>query len=138
MKLTFIDASVLIAAARGGTLQSERAMAILDDPERLFASSPFLRLEVLPRARFNRRTTEVAFYEAFFRAVSSWADDLAAIVEAAEAESSRHGLEAMDALHVAAAALIGASELVTCEKPGRSIHLAQAVQVVTLHPAGET
>lgn len=113
-------------------------MAILDDPERRFASSPFLQLEVLPRARFNRRNAEVAFYEAFFQAVSSWATDLPAIVEAAEVESSRFGLEAMDALHVVAAALVGATELVTCEKPGRSIHLAQATRVVTLYPARDS
>ena len=34
MKLTFVDAGVLIAAARGGNLQAARAMEILDDPER--------------------------------------------------------------------------------------------------------
>ncbi|HEY6141146.1 MAG TPA: hypothetical protein VI670_25605 [Thermoanaerobaculia bacterium] len=43
MKLTFVDAGVLIAAARGGNIQAGRAMDILDDPERQFASSPFLR-----------------------------------------------------------------------------------------------
>ena len=50
MKLTFVDAGVLIAAARGGSEQAARAMEILDDPERQFAASPFLRLEVLPQA----------------------------------------------------------------------------------------
>jgi hypothetical protein len=43
VKLTFVDAGVLIAAARGGNIQAGRAMDILDDPERQFASSPFLR-----------------------------------------------------------------------------------------------
>lgn len=63
VKLTFVDAGVLIAAARGGSIQARRAMDILDDPERQFASSPFLRLEVLPQALFNKRTAEAAFYE---------------------------------------------------------------------------
>lgn len=40
MKLTFVDASVLIAAARGGTLQSERAMSMLGDSERQCVPSP--------------------------------------------------------------------------------------------------
>jgi hypothetical protein len=40
----------------------------------------------------------------------------------------------MDALHVAAAAGLGASELVTIEKPTRSIHRARSIKVVTLHP----
>jgi hypothetical protein len=48
VKLTFVDAGVLIAAARGGNIQAARTMEILDDPEREFAASPFLRLDVLP------------------------------------------------------------------------------------------
>ena len=122
MTLTFVDAAVLIAAARGGSEQAARAMEILDDPEREFAASPFLRLEVLPQAAFNKREAEVAFYDP-------------AITEAALQEASRCGVEAMDALHVAAAASVGAAELVTAEKPSRSIHRARAVKIVTIHPA---
>ena len=40
MKLTFVDAAVLIAAARGGSEQAARAMEILDDPERVTAEKP--------------------------------------------------------------------------------------------------
>ena len=137
MKLTFVDASVLIAAARGGSEQAARALEVLDDPEREFAGSAFLRLEVLPQARFNKREAETAFYEAFFAAVTKWAADLPGVAEAALREASTHGVEAMDALHVAAAAAVGASELVTTEKPSRSIHRARAVKVVTLHPAAK-
>ncbi len=134
MTLTFVDAAVLIAAARGGSEQATRAMGILDDPEGEFAASPFLRLEVLPQAVFNKREAEVAFYEAFFSAVSKWATDLRGITEAALHEASRCGVETMDALHVAAAASVGAVELITAEKPARSIHRARAVKVVTIHP----
>jgi predicted nucleic acid-binding protein len=134
VKLTFVDAGVLIAAARGGSEQAARAMEILDDPEREFAASPFLRLEVIPQATFNKRQAEVAFYEAFFSAVSQWATDLPAITDAALREASTYGVEAMDALHVAAAAALGATELVTTEKPSRSIHRARSVKVVTIHP----
>jgi predicted nucleic acid-binding protein len=95
----------------------------------------FLRLEVLPQAAFHKRQSEVAFYEAFFDAVGTWVTDLPALTELALREASTCGVEAMDALHVAAAALAGASELVTAEKPARSIHRARAVKVVTIHPA---
>jgi len=71
-----VDAGVLIAAARGGSVQAARAMEILDDPEREFGASPFLRLEVIPQATFNKRQAELAFYDAFFSAVSKWATDL--------------------------------------------------------------
>jgi hypothetical protein len=134
VKLTFVDAGVLIAAARGGSEQAGRAMEVLDDPEREFAASPFLRLEVLPQALFNKREAEVAFYEAFFSAVSTWVTDLQALADAALREASSCGVEAMDALHVAAAAAVGAAELVTTEKPSRSIHRARSVKIVTIYP----
>lgn len=137
MKLTFVDAGVLIAAVRGKGEQASRALQVLDDPERQFAASPFLRLEVLPQALFNKREAETAFYERFFAAVSVWATDLKAVTEAALREASSCGVEAMDALHVAAAASVGAVELVTAEKPSRSIHRARAVKVVTIHSEGQ-
>lgn len=136
MKLTFVDAGILIAAARGGNVQAARAMEILDDPEREFAASAFLRLEVLPQAVFNKRTAEAAFYEAFFSTVTHWATDLDTVTEIAMREASTFGIEAMDALHLAAAASVGAHEFITTEKPSRSIHRANAVKVVTIHPEG--
>ncbi len=136
MTLTFVDAGVLIAAARGGSVQAARAMKILDDPDRQFAASIFLRLEVLPQALFNKRVAEAAFYEAFFSAVTHWAADLDTVTEIAMREASTRGIEAMDALHVAAAVSVGASELITTEKPSRSIHRTHAVRVVTIHPEG--
>jgi uncharacterized protein (DUF433 family) len=41
-------------------------MEILDDPDRTFATSDFVRLEVLPKSIFHRRELESAFYEVFF------------------------------------------------------------------------
>src|SRR5262249_39592331 len=67
-----VDAGVLIAAARGTMDVSAAAMAILDDPDRSFASSAFVRLEVLPKAVYHRRSEEAEFYLEFFRAVTHW------------------------------------------------------------------
>ena len=112
MTLTYVDAGVLIVAARGGETRSERALALLGDPGRTFAASAFLRLEVIPQAAFHKQADEIAFYE--------------------RSEASAYGLHAMDALHVAAASQVGAEELVTLEKPGRSIYRARSVKVVPL------
>jgi len=49
---TFIDSGVLLAAARGTEACSETALTILEDQEREFASSEFVRLEVLPKATY--------------------------------------------------------------------------------------
>ena len=133
MILTYLDASVLIAAVRGQGDLGTRALAVLDDPNRTFAASIFLKLEVLPQARFHKRGPEVAFYERFFAAVSTWAPDATALAEASLVEASTYGIEAMDALHVAAAAATGAQQLLTLEKTTRAIHRARAVKVISLY-----
>ncbi len=63
---TFIDSGVLIAAATGTDDVASRAMTVLDDPDRLFVTSDFVRLEVLPKARFYKNADEAQFYETFF------------------------------------------------------------------------
>lgn len=132
MKRTFIDAGVLIAAARGEEAIAEKALGILDDPQREFASSEFVKLEVLPKAVYYRREAEVQFYEAFFAAVTYWAEPTSALVQTAYQEACRAGLSAIDALHVAAALAVNADELVTIEKPEKPLHRTQAVTVVSL------
>jgi len=42
---TFLDAGVLIAAARGSGVIAVRAHTILDDPERVFVTSDYIRME---------------------------------------------------------------------------------------------
>ena len=71
-KLTFLDSGVLIAAARGSDEVARRAMTVLDDPDRTFASSALVRLEVLPKALRHHRESEARFYETFFQSVSAW------------------------------------------------------------------
>jgi predicted nucleic acid-binding protein len=132
MKRTFVDAGVLIAAARGTESLFARVLEILDDPEREFASSAFVRLETLPKAIYQRRTDEVALYQAFFDQVRHWADSLDDLAPAAYEEACHCGLNAVDALHVAAAAAVGADELITTEKPSSPLHRTQIVQVVSI------
>lgn len=65
---TFIDAGVLITAWRGQAAERLRALTILNDPHGEFVSSPFVQLEVLPKAQYYQQRDEVEFYEAFFAA----------------------------------------------------------------------
>lgn len=129
---TFIDAGVLIAAGRGTGDSAERALQVLKDLNREFASSPFLKLEVLPKAIYNQRTAEVEFYEAYFDAVTYWATDVEQMIDAAYRESAQSGLGAMDALHIAAAVSVGAIEFVTYEKPEKSIYRTTSIQVISV------
>lgn len=50
---TFLDAGVLIAGARATGEQQEKALHVLGEPDRVFVASPFLYLEVIPKAIFN-------------------------------------------------------------------------------------
>jgi hypothetical protein len=129
---TFIDAGVLITAARGTGEAVERALNILKDPNREFASSLLLKLEVLPKAIYNKQTDEAAFYQAYFDAVAYWATDFEQLIERAYREISESGLGAMDALHVAAAVSVGTVELITNEKPEKSIFRTKSIQVISI------
>ncbi|KUK98957.1 MAG: Uncharacterized protein XE11_2818 [Methanomicrobiales archaeon 53_19] len=66
-KLTYLDSSVLIQAYRGEGVSGERAMRVLDDPDREFVVSDFLKLEVLPKPIFHAREDEVAFMTAIIQ-----------------------------------------------------------------------
>ncbi|MFN6033269.1 MAG: hypothetical protein ACK48B_04290 [Dolichospermum sp.] len=91
---TFIDAGVLIYADRSQGEIAEKALQILEDENREFASSIFLKLEVLPKAIYNHQKSEVKFYEAFFEEVSYWAKDINTIIATAYEQSSKFGVGA--------------------------------------------
>lgn len=90
-----------------------------------------MRLEVLPKAIFNKQAAESRFYESFF-ARATFASDLQAILTLGEKEAARSGVGSMDSLHAADAHLLKAHEFVTTEKPGKSIPRSSIVKVVYL------
>jgi len=100
MKITFIDSGVLVTAARGVGEDSEKALEILADSSREFASSKFIKMEVIPKAIYNRKTAESEFYESFFSAVTYWNNDIEKVIQDAYDIACQYGLAAMDALHV--------------------------------------
>jgi predicted nucleic acid-binding protein len=103
MKITYIDSGVLLSATDGVGRIAEKALEILGDSQREFASSEFVKLEVSPKAIYHKQTKEAQFYEEFFSDVTYWASDLTYIVQEAYQIAAQYGLAAMDALHVAAA-----------------------------------
>ena len=137
-KVTFVDTGVLIAAARGDEEASAAAFAVLDDPEREFASSDFVRLEAIGHTMREGYVEQLHYYLEFFKGVSFWATDLKAVVDKAIGECMSTPIDSMDALQVAAAVLVGADELVTTEKPGpgRNITRTVSLPVVSIHSAG--
>lgn len=59
--MTYIDSGVLISAVCGEESIAKRALEFLDDPDRDFASSILVKLEVLPKAIYNRAEESISF-----------------------------------------------------------------------------
>lgn len=131
--LTFLDSNVLIAAATGLGKHAPQAVSILNDSRRTFASSPFIRLETLPKAVFHKQNQEVAFYEAYFQSVNQWVADYQALVMEAEKVGSQFGLNMGDALHIAAALMAKADEFITAERPASPFKNVQGINVVSIY-----
>lgn len=132
MKITFIDSGVLVTAARGVGEDSDKALEILADSSREFASSEFIKMEVIPKAIYNRKTAEAEFYELFFSAVTYWANDIEKVIQDAYNIACQYGLAAMDALHVAAALSVGAEEFVTTEKKTKPMFRVSSIKVISI------
>ena len=99
MTITFIDSGVLVTASRGLEDLSDKAISILASTDWEFASSAFIKLEVLPKAIYYRQTDEVEFYQTFFDAVTYWANDTEQVIQDGYDIACKYGLAAMDALH---------------------------------------
>lgn len=132
MKATFVDSGLLIAVAQGKDDVYEEALAVLDDPEREFVSSVYVKLEVLPNAVYMEREDQVEAYQEFFDSVSQWVPSSPGLSNRALDLAREHGLGAMDALHVAAAEAEGA-ELVTTERPTRPMFRVSSTVVTSIH-----
>lgn len=132
MTVTFIDSGVLVTAARGVEALSDKAITILAATDREFASSEFIKLEVLPKAIYHQQIDEAEFYQTFFNAVTYWADDLESITRDGYNIACQYGLAAMDALHLAAAISVGAEEFITTEKPTKPMYRITDIKVVSL------
>jgi predicted nucleic acid-binding protein len=129
---TFLDAGVLIAAIRGTPEIADRAMELLNDPGRLFVSSDFAQLEVLPKAVYFRHTAEASFYRVYFASVTEMVPVSQALVAQASEQAQRAGLAAMDALYAAAARAGEAAEFIMVEHPRKPLFRVEGLTVRTL------
>jgi predicted nucleic acid-binding protein len=129
---TFLDAGVLIAAARGTGIIPVRAHALLDDPERSFITSEYIRMEVLPKALYYRRNQEVLVYEMFFSRAVQIVPSSSSLIRQAYTDACTFGLAALDALHVAAAKFSGAEEFITTERSTKPLFRVPGMVIKTI------
>lgn len=107
-------------------------MEVLDDPDRTFVSSDYVRLEVLPKAVYYSNNEEAEYYRAFFESVSRWTQPSPNLAKRALDLACQFGLGARDALHVAAAEREGVEELVTSERRTKPLFRVTMLQVTSI------
>ena len=129
---TFVDANVLIAAFRGNPDLSQRAMEILDDPEREFIVSDYLKLEVIPKPTFHRQEEELQFMKAYFDSASILIESSPSITLKAFDLACKYNLNAFDAMHAGTAFYANAAELITLENPTKPLYQITEVKVKSL------
>jgi len=137
MKRTYIDANVLIAAFQGEEQVAQRALRVLDDPDRSLVVSDYLRLEVLPKPTFHKRREEIDFMQAVFDGAAENLSTSPDLTGRALEYASKYDMTPIDALHVGAAAVAGVDELVTLEKPTKPMCKVDEVNVVSIHSESE-
>lgn len=128
-RLVFLDSGVLIAAFRGKDEIAQKAIEVLDELDIEFASSIFVKLEILPMPRFNKRKSEVEFYEEFFKNITIWAEPNDELAQSALGEASKNGLGAMDALHVVSAIKCNSDEFITAEQTTKPFNRVTKIPV---------
>jgi predicted nucleic acid-binding protein len=137
VKRTYIDAGVLITAFRGKAADAQRALEILDDPDRLLVVIDYLGLEVMPKPVFHKRLMEVEFMQSVFdQAENVSHSDV--MIENVLDFAVRYGMGAMDAFHVSSAVVGRADELVTTETLTKPICGVKELVVTSLHSRAGT
>jgi predicted nucleic acid-binding protein len=121
-----------MSAWRGNSLRSDLARQILADEGREFISSEAVKLELLPKPAHEKRHTETQFYRQYF-ALATSEPFSAELGHQAMALAKKHGLAAVDALHLAAAIRQGADEFITTEQTGRPVFRVAGIKVLSLH-----
>jgi predicted nucleic acid-binding protein len=104
-------------------------MDILDDPDREFIVSDYLKLEVIPKPTFFGNHDEVQFMRTFIDNASWRLDCTTSITAQAITLACRYGLSAMDALHVETAIQAKADVFITIEKPTKPLNRVQEIKV---------
>lgn len=127
---TYLDSGVLLNAWRGR--DATAAFSILGDPAREFYSSQLVRLELIPKASCYKQAEEAAFYETHFADVKGVEPLSRQLGEEAEKLACKHGLAAVDALHLAAALRQNVQEFITTEKPEKPLFRVKGISVKSL------
>lgn len=132
---TYLDTGVLRAAFNGEHKLFQAAFAVLDDPNREFVITDFLKLELLPKPTYFKETDEVNFYKDFFSIAVETLNTTPVKTAAALDLACEYGLSAIDAIHLQTAIDANVSEFVTTEKTTKAFFKItnQLFQLTSIH-----
>ena len=103
------------------------------DETRDFVSSENVRLELLPKPAFEKRSTEAEFYEEHFSIATHIEPFSRELGKKALSLAKKYGLSAGDALNLSSAIRQAAAEFITSEAPGKPIFRVKELRIVSLH-----
>jgi predicted nucleic acid-binding protein len=130
---TLLDSGVLMLAWRGNSPAAAAARQILTEASSEFVTCENVQLELLPKATFEKRRSEVEFYNEHFSKAAACEPFSAELGKSALSLAKKYGLAAGDALNLASAIRLGADEFITSELPGKPMFRVAGIKVVSLH-----
>ncbi|MHB1880814.1 MAG: type II toxin-antitoxin system VapC family toxin [Acidithiobacillus sp.] len=133
-KRSYIDSNVLIAAFLGRGALGSSALQIIDDEGRQLVVSDAVRLETLPKPRYEDKRTEVEFYVTIFDNAECLPWDIN-VLSQAQKLAEEYGISAMDAVHVSFAIFAGVDELVTGEKSTKPMFRVSNIPIRSISSA---
>jgi predicted nucleic acid-binding protein len=125
-----LDSGVLLTAWKGKN--RTMALSLLEDAEREFVTGQMVRLELIPKAAYQKQAAELELYETHFAMAQSEEPLSKDLGLEAFSLAKKYGLAAADAINIAAAIRQGAQQFITSELPGKPIFRVREVQVMAL------
>lgn len=133
MSRRYLDTCVLrLAYEAKEDERTRRALEELNNDEAVFLYSRALELELLPMPTKNKRQGELDFYMGYFES-AEYIECTEEALQVALDEGCRHGMHAIDAMHVGIAKVGAADEFVTAERPTKPPVQATTVTVRSIY-----
>jgi len=125
---------IIASVLRMNTKLTRYILSLLEDPERRFITGDYVELETLTALRYKKQKERLEFARMFF-CKSEYVNSTNRILVRATDLASNYGLSAMESLHAASALYAGADDLLTLEKPGKTLFRIPpyVLKIVSLH-----
>ena len=130
--VTYLDSNCLIAVADAEQGRREKALVLMNDPQRAFIYSPFTTLETLSLAMHYRKPARAAIFRWYLNRCASISDNLTEIMNEVRRQAEKYGIAGIDACHIAAAIVATADEFYTFEKPTKPMFRTKEIKVFSL------